>query len=174
MSALCQEPLARSRFLFRSSGSRSAMSSAAAPTVLGVTKDRPARAALSEADRRILWEQFVEVYSDSQKSYDGAVRTLAAAGLTVTVSIGTALKIFDGFGVASAVVFLTSLGFNFLSYATAQLDMKTRVRVLRVRQQEGIEGNNWTRVTTALNSLAGIALLVGGGLLSYFVATSTK
>jgi hypothetical protein len=98
---------------------------------------------------------------------------LAAAGLTVAVSIGTALKIFSGAGVASAVVFLTSLSLNFLSYTTAQLDMKTRLSALRARQ-EGTEGNNWTSVTTALNLLAGIAVLVGGGLLSYFVATSTQ
>jgi hypothetical protein len=149
------------------------MSSAAALTVLCVTEDGPPRAELSEADRRVLWEQFVEVYSDSQKTYDGAVRTLAAAGLTVTVSIGTALKTFSGSGVASAVVFLSSLGLNFLSYATAQLDMKNRINALRVRRQEGIEGNNWTKVTTALNLLAGTALIVGGGLLAYFVATST-
>jgi hypothetical protein len=113
------------------------------------------------------------VYSDSQKDYDGAVRTLAAAGLTVTVSIGTALKTLSGSGVASAIVFLTSLGLNFLSYATAQLDMKNRINALRLHRQEGIEGNYWTRVTTALNLLAGTALIVGGGLLAYFVATST-
>ncbi|MGZ4302462.1 MAG: hypothetical protein ACXVR9_11915 [Gaiellaceae bacterium] len=150
-----------------------AMSSAAALTVLCVTEDGPPQAGLTEADRRALWDQFVTVYSDSQKSYDGAVRALAAAGLTVTVSIGTALKTFSGSGVASAVVFLTSLSLNFLSYATAQLDMKTRISDLHARREEGIEGNNWTRATTALNLLAGIALLVGGGLLSYFVATST-
>ena len=150
-----------------------AMSSAATLTVLRVTEDGPPPAGLTEADRRVLWEQFVGVYSDSQKSYDGAVRALAAAGLTVTVSIGTALKIFSGAGVASAVVFLTSLSLNFLSYATAQLDMKTRLSALRARRQQGTEGNNWTSVTTALNLLAGIAVLVGGGLLSYFVATST-
>ena len=149
------------------------MSSAAAPTVRGVTNDGPPQVGLDEADRRALWDQFVGVYSDSQKDYDGAVRTLAAAGLTVTVSIGTALKTFSGSGVASAVVFLTSLGLNFLSYATAQLDMKSRINALRVRRQEGIEGNGWTTVTTALNLLAGSALIVGGGLLAYFVATST-
>jgi hypothetical protein len=149
------------------------MSSAAVLTVLGVTDEGPPQVGLSEADRRVLWEQFVEVYSESQKSYDGAVRTLAAAGLTVTVSIGAALKTFSGCGVASAVVFLTSLGLNFLSYATAQLDMKDRINALRVRRQEGIEGNNWTKITTALNLLAGISLIVGGALLAYFVANST-
>lgn len=98
---------------------------------------------------------------------------MAAAGLTVTVSIGTALKTFSGWGVVSAIVFLMSLGLNFLSYATAQLDMKSRINDLRVRREEGIEGNNWTTVTTALNLVAGTALIVGGGFLAYFVATST-
>jgi hypothetical protein len=44
------------------------MSSAATLTVPGVTDDGPPPVGLTDADRRVLWEQFVEVYSDSQKT----------------------------------------------------------------------------------------------------------
>jgi hypothetical protein len=36
---------------------------------------------LTDDGRRILWEQYVDTYVDSQETYDSSVRTLAAGGL---------------------------------------------------------------------------------------------
>jgi hypothetical protein len=129
---------------------------------------------LSEDDRRIVWEQFVEVYASSQEAYDSSIRTLASAGIGVTASIGTALHDFSGWGIAAAVGFLVSLFLNLLSYGTAQFDMQTRLRALRRSSQyRGAEGNLWTVTTTTLNALAGVAFIAGGSFLAAFVGTAT-
>jgi hypothetical protein len=128
---------------------------------------------LSEEDRRIVWEQFVEVYAHSQEAYDSSIRTLASAGVGVTVSLGTALDVFPGRGIAAVSAFLGSLVFNLLSYTTAQLDMRARLDCLRERPYVGIEGNRWTKATKVLNCLAGAAFIAGGALLAAFVASAT-
>jgi hypothetical protein len=105
------------------------------------TAEEPEEAGLREEDRRILWEQFVEVYAHSQKSYDDAVRALAAAGVALTVSLATALHHFATSGLVAVIFFLVSLGLNLASFGTAQADMKTRIACLRARKTDGIEGN---------------------------------
>jgi hypothetical protein len=128
---------------------------------------------LRDEDRRVLWEQFVEVYAESQESFDTSVRTLAAAGVAVTASLGTALGEFGRTGVAAAICFLVSLSFNIGSYATAQLDMRRRLWCLRNGKNDGVEGNWWTKGTTTLNMAAGGAFVAGGALLAAFVASAT-
>jgi hypothetical protein len=129
--------------------------------------------ALSEQDRRILWEQFVGVYASSQQSFDTAVRAIAAAGLGLTVSLATALHTLPASGVAAASLFLVSLFCNLTSFGTAQLDMRKRVDCLRRNQTEGIQGNGWTTATKTLNLLAGLGVVAGGILLAIYIAHST-
>jgi hypothetical protein len=128
---------------------------------------------LSEEDRRIVWEQFVEVYAHAQETYDSSIRTLASAGIGVTVSIGTALHAFPGRGVAAVLTFIGSLISNLVSYGTAQLDMGARLECLRHRQYAGIEGNRWTTTTKVLNLIAGATFVAGAALLAAFVASAT-
>jgi hypothetical protein len=137
------------------------------------TAEEPEEAGLREEDRRILWEQFVEVYAHSQKSYDDAVRALAAAGVALTVSLATALHHFATSGLVAVIFFLVSLGLNLASFGTAQADMKTRIACLRARKTDGIEGNRWTTVTTALNGAAGAGVLTGSVLLAVYIAHAT-
>jgi hypothetical protein len=127
---------------------------------------------LSDEERQILWEQFGDVHARSQQAYDDAVRTLAAAGVAVTVSIAAAIGGLGETGSAAVFAFLGSLVLNFLSYATVQFDMRTRQDVVRRGVREGIDGNRWTVGTTVLNALAGAAFIAGGALLSVFVGTS--
>ena len=125
--------------------------------------------AYSEEDRRVLWEQFVEVHGHQQEAYDSSIRTLAAAGVAVTASLGTALKEFNGYGVAALILLLCSLGLNLVSHWTSQRDMTTRLDSLRAHGgTAAVEGNRWTKATHTLNFLAGLALLSGGGLLAAF------
>jgi hypothetical protein len=129
---------------------------------------------LSEEDWRTLWEQFATVYSHSQETFDSSVRTLASAGLGVTVSIGTALHAFSGRAILAVIAFLLSLGLNLVSYGTTQLDMSSRLRTLRTsRRYEDAERSRWTRVTTGLNIAAGAAFVTGGGFLAAFVNAAT-
>jgi hypothetical protein len=128
---------------------------------------------LSAEDRRILWEQFVEVHGDSQKSYDTSVRILAAAGSATTASLATALHRLDGAGAGAFTLFLVSLGLNFVSYATAQGDMHGRLKSLRKHSTLYPPRNSWTTATDVLNVLAGGTLIAGGALLGLFVSWST-
>jgi hypothetical protein len=129
---------------------------------------------LSEEDYRILWEQFADVYSHSQEAYDSSIRPLASAGIGVVASIGTALHTFDGWAIVSVAAFLASVGFNLVSYGTAQLDMRCRQgELLRTRRYESALRSRWTWVTTVLNLLAGAAFIVGGVFLALFVAAAT-
>jgi hypothetical protein len=128
---------------------------------------------LTVEEQRVLWEQFVDVYAHSQDSFDTSVRAIAAGGLGVTVALGTALK--DGLtatGKAAACVFLVGLGANLISYGTAQRDMRTRLDAVAAADRAGALGNRWTAATHVLNFVAGAALVAGGGLLAYFVATA--
>ena len=127
---------------------------------------------LTEADRRTLWEHFADVHSKSQESFDSSVRTLAAAGVAVTASLGTALDGLGQTGLVAVVAFLGSLSFNVSSYMTAQWDMHARLDNLRDPPYEGIEGSRWTSWTQRLNLLAGVALILGGVLLAAFVAST--
>jgi hypothetical protein len=130
----------------------------------------PELSKLSDDDRRTLWQQFVEVYARSQRAYDESVRTLAAAGVAVTVSIGTAIKGLHTSGLVAVVLFLGALAATFTSYASVQLDMKTRLAGLRRGDSESVEGNSWTKATTTLNALAGVGLMLGGVFLAVLVA----
>jgi hypothetical protein len=129
--------------------------------------------ASSDEDRRILWEQFVEVHGQTQETYDSSLRTLAAGAVGLTVSLATALHRLPASGVAAVVLFLASLALNLVSYGSAQLDMRARINCLREKRTEGVEGNQWTRATTCLNVGAGAVLVAGGVLLAVFIAQST-
>jgi hypothetical protein len=126
---------------------------------------------LTEADRRTLWEQFVDTYAKSQESYDNSVRTLAAAGVGVTVSLATALNALSETGVTAIIFFLAGLAATVASHVTAQRDMQCRLRCLRKNELVGIEGNRWTTATTALNIAAGVALFGGGIFLTLYIAS---
>jgi hypothetical protein len=126
----------------------------------------------TEDQRQALWEQFCDVYTDQQEAFDSSVRTLAAAGVAVTASLGTALDGLAGWGVAAIAVFLVSLGANLVSHVTSQFDMKARLNVLREGRMDGIERNRWTTATTAFNVLAGVSLVAGGACLATFVSLS--
>ena len=47
---------------------------------------------LTLEQRQALREQFIEVYSEQQTTFDNSVRTLSSAGVAVTVSLAAALK----------------------------------------------------------------------------------
>jgi hypothetical protein len=126
---------------------------------------------LSEADRQTLREQFVEVHAEAQESYDSSVRNLAAGAVAVTVSLATALKGLDNSGLAAVSLFLLSLTASVGSFVTQQLDMKKRAAIPHP-VTEGLEGNRWTKWTTGLNVLAGVALISGGILLALFVSST--
>jgi hypothetical protein len=138
------------------------------------TRNKWVTTELTDDERRILWEQYVDTYVESQRTYDSSVRTLAAAGVAVTVSLATALDQFGTPGKRAAAFFLASLLFNLISYATAQRDMSGRLDSLSRRDDEGaLEGNRWTKLTHVLNFLAGAALIAAGVYLSKFVAKAT-
>src|SRR2546423_10097689 len=131
------------------------------------------RTELSDDDRQKLWEQFVEVYAQSQDSFDTSVRTLAAAGVAVAASLATALHGFNNWGVGSVVFFVVSLSLNLGSFLTTQFDMRARLKCIREGEYDGIEGNRWTTVTTGANLSAGAALIAGAALLATFVGISS-
>jgi hypothetical protein len=127
---------------------------------------------LTPEQRQTLWEQFVEVYSDEQKAFDNSVRTLAAAGIGVTVTLATALKSMPAAGNCAAVCFVASLGLNLASHVTSQLDMRSRLACLRDGRDEGYERSRWTMATTLANIAAGLAFIAGSVLLAVFVSGS--
>jgi hypothetical protein len=132
--------------------------------------DTPMPEELTEADRRTLWEQFVDTYAKSQESYDNSVRTLAARGVAVTTSLATAIHALSPSGVTAVVFFLAGLAGTVASHVTAQRDMQCRLSCLRRDELAGIEGNRWTTATTALNIAAGVALFAGGVFLTIYIA----
>ncbi len=101
------------------------------------------------------------------------MRTLAAAGVAVTVSLGTALKAFDGSAIAAACLFLGGLGANLVSYQTAQKDMEARLNSLAAREDGGALESRWTPWTRWFNYAAGVALFLGGVFLAIFIAKAT-
>ena len=120
-----------------------------------------------------LWEQYVEVYADEQKSFDSTVRAFSGAGVAVTVSIATALKVFPTAAKLAVGLFLISLAANLVSFGSSQRDVKTRLDCIRDKKLGGLEGNRWTKTTSWLNILAGIAFIAGGAVLAVFVGWST-
>jgi hypothetical protein len=127
---------------------------------------------MTEEERATLWKQYAQTHAKIQETFDASIRTLAAAGLAATVSIVTALKTISGSGKGAAIAFLVSLGANLVSYATAQVDMRSRLAQVRVGSWKGADMSVWTEATFGLNVLSCIALLAGGGLLAYFVTTA--
>jgi hypothetical protein len=129
---------------------------------------------LSDAERGTLWEQYVDTCVESQRTYDTSIRTLAAAGVAITVSLATALKQFETPGKRAAALFLGSLLFNLVSYATAQRDMRRRLDAISRRDDDAaLKGNRWTKVTHVLNFLAGATLIGAGFFLARSVANAT-
>lgn len=131
--------------------------------------------ALTEEQRKALWEQFVAEHGKAQETFDSSLRTLAGAGLGITVSLATALKTLPGAGIATASLFLASLLVNVLSYVSVQLDMRERMARLKVSgaTYQGAERSCWTTVTWVMNVAAGLGLLAGGILLVVFIARQT-
>jgi len=85
---------------------------------------------LTEQERQILRDQYIDAYDSSQRAYDVTVRTLAAAGIAVTASLGTASDGLGRLGGAAIACFVASLAANVASYVTAQNDMKAQIRDL--------------------------------------------
>jgi hypothetical protein len=127
---------------------------------------------MSEEDRRALWRQYAQAHASTQETFDNSIRTLAAAGLAVAVSIITALEESDWTGVVAVSALLLSLGMNLVSYVTAQRDLRERQGYLKARDWKGAEETAWTTRTYRLNVAAGVSLLVGGLFLGIFVTTS--
>lgn len=127
---------------------------------------------LTDAQLDVLWEQYVEVYAEEQKSFDLAARTIAAAGVAVSVSIATALKTMPTSGMGAVGLFLGALTLNLVSYATSQRDMLARLKEIR-DGGEGLDPNGWTKATHWLNGLAGGGVVLGGVVLLVFVSGST-
>jgi hypothetical protein len=124
---------------------------------------------LTDDERKVLWEQYVETYVHSQETFDTSVRTLAAAGVGVTVGLATAVNALGWSGGAAVILFLVSLGINLVSYATAQKDMRLRLDAVADYDREGANGNRWTKATHTCNWIAGITLLGGGVILALFI-----
>jgi hypothetical protein len=124
---------------------------------------------LTEQERQILRDQYIDAYDSSQRAYDVTIRTLAAAGVAVTASLGTASKGLGGLGGAAIACFLVSLAANVASYVSAQSDMKARILDLDAQRDAAAFGNWLTTATASLNYFAGLIFLVGGALLAFFV-----
>ena len=131
-----------------------------------------AEQALTKEQRVALWEQFVTEHGKAQEDFDSSLRTLAGAGLAITVSLATALKALPDTGLAAAALFLASLLVNVGSYVFVQLDMRTRMNALKVSPAEyqGAERSVWTTWTWLMNVAAGVTLLAGGVLLVVFIS----
>jgi hypothetical protein len=130
----------------------------------------PERRNLTDAERTKLWEQFVGVYAEAQQVFDSSIRTLAAAGIALTVSLATALKVhLNGAGIYAIYLFVASLFCNVVSYATAQRDMTKRLDCLTREDPTGVDGNEWTTFTTVLNIGQGLAVTAGGALLAWYI-----
>jgi hypothetical protein len=130
--------------------------------------------ALTPEQREKLWEQFVQEHGKAQEDFDSSLRTLAGAGLAVTVSLATALRTMPHTGLWAAGLFLGSLFLNLGSYVFVQLDMRARMGSLRKSPTSyaGAERSKWTTWTWLMNVGAGVALLAGGVLLVIFIARS--
>lgn len=130
--------------------------------------------ALTPVLREKLWEQFVSEHGKAQEDFDSSLRTLAGAGLAITVSLATALNGLPGTGLAAAATFLGSLLLNLGSYVFVQLDMNARREALKENPAtfEGAERSRWTTWTWLSNVGAGAALLAAGVLLVVFIARS--
>jgi hypothetical protein len=132
-------------------------------------------AKLSPKDRERLWKQFVVEHGKAQEAYDSAMLKLGAAGLALTVSLATALKVIGWSGETAAILFLVSLAVSVFSYVCVQLDMRARLDALRENAEyEGAERTRWTTATWLCNLAAGVALLAGAALLAVFIITSVK
>ncbi len=127
---------------------------------------------MTESEQRALWKQYAEAHASAQETFDSSVRTLAAAAVAVTVSLVAALEEVTASAAAAVVMFLVSLGVNLVSYVTAQLDLRRRMKFVGARDWSGSVKSYWTTCTVILNVLAGASLLGGGCFLAYFVATS--
>ena len=128
---------------------------------------------LTPDQRQTLVEQFIEADDKSQDSFDSSVRALSSAGVAATVALGVALEAFGRLGLAAAAAFLLSLIANLFSYVTARRDMHQRIDDLRADRDDRIAGTGWKRATEVLNAVSGVAFTVGGGLLAWFIFTTT-
>jgi hypothetical protein len=77
--------------------------------------------------------------------FDASVRTLAAAGIAVTVTLATALKTIDRLGTAAVVAFVISLGANLVSYATWQMDLRRRLGFVKASDARGVSRRSGRR-----------------------------
>lgn len=127
---------------------------------------------LTDEEQLVLRKQFGDSYVQAQETYDSSVRALAAAGVAVTVTIGTAIEDFTGAAVVAVLLFLVSLASNLVSFATAQRDLRLRLEAVWKRDRRAVMGNAWTKWTARLNFLAGLTLVLGGGCLAYYVGTT--
>ncbi|MFN0156353.1 MAG: hypothetical protein ACKVUT_18410 [Gaiella sp.] len=127
---------------------------------------------LRDDERTALWKQYARAHAEAQENFDTSTRTLAAAGVAITVALVTALKVTEASAVCAIVLFLLSLACNLLSYVTAQLDLRERLDYVRAGKAKGREETGWTHGTWALNTLCGSALFAGGCFLTYYVAST--
>jgi len=127
---------------------------------------------LDDEERAALWEQYATASTSAQETFDSSFRTLAAAGLAVTVSLATAIDDLNVSGDRAVVLFLGSLLANLLSYATLQIDLRRRLKAVEIGTREGSAGNRWTILTHILNAAAGITLIAAGVFLARFVGSS--
>ena len=147
------------------------MSTVIAESREGGDEASPAR--YSDDQRQVVFEQLVDAYAKTQDSYDTTIRSLAAGGVAITVSIGTALHAFGMSGAVAVSLFLGSLGLNLGSFATVQRDIKCRLGHLTAKRDAEAQDNAWRKLTTVLNIASGTLLLAGGIALAILVSSST-
>lgn len=130
--------------------------------------------ALTKEQREKLWAQFVTEHSKAQEDFDSSLRTLAGAGLGITVSLATALRALPITGLVASAFFLGALLLNLGSYVFVQLDMRARLNALTSHPADyrGAERSRWTTWTWLMNVGDGLALLAGGILLVVFIGRS--
>jgi len=129
---------------------------------------------LTPEQREKLWEQFVTEHGNAEEAYDSSLRTLAGAGLAITVSLAVALKDLPSSGVVAAALFLVALLLNLCSYFLARRDMQERLEALKGNNPtyEDAERSRWTKWTERTNAAGGVVLLIGGGSLLTFITRS--
>ena len=128
---------------------------------------------LTTEERAAVWKQIVEARDKAQETYDSSIRTLAAAGIAVTVSVATALGSMPLSGKLAVTAFVASLIANLASYVTEQLDYQARLSALRTSAAyEAAEGRRWMTITTWLNAIAGVLFVLAAALLAVFVGAN--
>jgi hypothetical protein len=128
---------------------------------------------LKDEEVRQVVDELEAAYSRSQQAYDASIRTIAAGAVAVTGSLVAALEVAGWSGSLAVAFSVAALGFNLLSYGTAQRDTRTRIARAIERDRVGVFESRWMKLTTFLNAGAGVLVMASGCALGVFLLSHT-